>query len=155
MTRVRIDRSDPADGSGDAHIARRARSTSDDPDAPGNNRGRAVTGDGAPNAYPARPNPALRKELTAAHRAVADAEYRQFDIDHGAARVDKLECEAFESLQVRGGDVPDDPRNYSNPKTGRFDASWSTYDRAIAAARERTGGTSVRTPAKCTITVLR
>jgi hypothetical protein len=38
------------------------------------------------------------------------------------------------------GDVPDDPRNYSNPKTGRFDASWSTYDRAIAAAREHTGG---------------
>ena len=39
-----------------------------------------------------------------------------------------------------GGDVPDDPRNYSNPKTGRFDSSWSTYDRAIAAAREHTGG---------------
>jgi hypothetical protein len=39
-----------------------------------------------------------------------------------------------------GGDIPDDPRNYSNSKTGRFDASWSTYDRAIAAAREHTGG---------------
>jgi hypothetical protein len=39
-----------------------------------------------------------------------------------------------------GGDLPDDPRSCSNPKTGRFDASWSTYDRAIAAARERTGG---------------
>jgi hypothetical protein len=39
-----------------------------------------------------------------------------------------------------GGDVLDDQRNYSNPKTGRFDASWSTYDRAIAAAREHTGG---------------
>ena len=63
--------------------ARRARSTSDDPDPPGNNRGRAVTGDGAPNAYPARPNPALRKELTAAHRADADAIYRRYDIDHG------------------------------------------------------------------------
>lgn len=37
------------------------------------------------------------------------------------------------------GDVPDDPRNYSNPKTGRFDASWSTYDRAIVAAREHAG----------------
>jgi hypothetical protein len=39
-----------------------------------------------------------------------------------------------------GGDVPDDPRNYSNPKTGRSDASWSRYDRATAAAREHTGG---------------
>jgi hypothetical protein len=36
--------------------------------------------------------------------------------------------------------IPDDPRNRSNPKTGRLDASWSTYDRAIAVARERTGG---------------
>ncbi|MGW4935414.1 polymorphic toxin-type HINT domain-containing protein [Streptomyces sp. NPDC004166] len=39
-----------------------------------------------------------------------------------------------------GGDIPNDPRNYSNPKTGRVDASWSTYDRAIAAAREHAGG---------------
>jgi hypothetical protein len=79
-------------------------------------------------------------ERTLAHRAVVDAEYRQYDIDHAAARVDKLERETVETLQVPGGDVPDDPRNYSNPKTGRCDASWCAYDRAIAAAREHAGG---------------
>ena len=43
-------------------------------------------------------------------------------------------------VRDHSGDVPDDPRNYNNPKTGRFDSSWSTYDRAITAAREHTGG---------------
>lgn len=38
------------------------------------------------------------------------------------------------------GDIPNDPRNYSNPATGRSDASWSTYDKAIAAARDHAGG---------------
>jgi hypothetical protein len=50
------------------------------------------------------------------------------------------DLEKVETLQPPGGDVPDDPRNYSNPKTGRLDASWSAYDRAIAAAREHSGG---------------
>jgi hypothetical protein len=45
-----------------------------------------------------------------------------------------------ETLKASGGDIPDDPRNYSNPKTGRLDASWSAYDRAIAAARGHSGG---------------
>jgi hypothetical protein len=52
-----------------------------------------------------------------------------------AANVAKVE-----TLEASGGDIPDDPRNYSNPKTGRLDASWSAYDRAIAAAREHSGG---------------
>jgi Novel toxin 21 len=90
---VRIDRSDPADGSGDAPIARRAQSTPDDADAPGNDRDTAVTGDGGPDAYPARPDSALLKELTAAHRADVDAVYRQYAIDHGHARVEKLDQE--------------------------------------------------------------
>jgi hypothetical protein len=55
-------------------------------------------------------------------------------------QVEATGWEKVESLQTPGGDVPDDPRNYSNPKTGRFDASWSGYDRAIAAAREHSGG---------------
>ncbi len=40
------------------------------------------------------------------------------------------------------GDVPAelDKRVYSNAATGRSDASWSTYDKAIAAAREHAGG---------------
>jgi hypothetical protein len=188
---VRIDRSDPADEPGDAHIARRARSAPDDPDSAGKDRGTAVSGDGPPDSSLARPDSALRTERTAAYRAVVDAVYRQYTTDHGYARVEGLEretgtqamrrIEAEDRLKGKGqlaevadlkkgeapqapddttavawdgsavadhdgwvwdhgGDVPDDPRNYSNPKTGRFDASWSTYDRAIAAAREHTGG---------------
>ena len=45
-----------------------------------------------------------------------------------------------ENIQASGGDVTDDPRNHDNPKTGRVDASWSVYDRAIAAARDHSGG---------------
>jgi hypothetical protein len=59
-------------------------------------------------------------------------------VEGRVAKADDLE--KVETPQVPGGDVPDDPRNYSNPKTGRFDASWSAYDRAIAAAREHSGG---------------
>jgi hypothetical protein len=38
------------------------------------------------------------------------------------------------------GDVPDDPRAYSNPATGRVDSSWSTFDKAMRHAREMAGG---------------
>ncbi|MFE1883502.1 putative T7SS-secreted protein [Streptomyces diastatochromogenes] len=38
-----------------------------------------------------------------------------------------------------GGDVPGDSRGYSRPDIGRYDYSWSTYDKALAAARERIG----------------
>jgi RHS repeat-associated protein len=41
--------------------------------------------------------------------------------------------------QPTGGDVPGDPRGYTKPDIGRYDYSWSTYDRAIAAARDRVG----------------
>jgi hypothetical protein len=137
---VRIDRSDPADGPGDAHVARRAQPAPDDPDSTGKENGKAVGDYGPPDSSPAHQASAFRVERTLAHRAVVDAEYRQYDIDHAAAGVDKLECETVETPQVPGGDVPDDPRNYSNPKTGRCDASWCAYDRAIAAAREHAGG---------------
>lgn len=207
---MRIDRSDPADGPGDAHTDHRARLTPDDPDAASKDRCKAVSGDGPPGSSPARPDSALRTERSAAYRAKVDAVYQQYAIDYGDTRVEKLERETVipairrtepegpehhmggiedrlkgkdrpaddadlkkgETRQAlddtttvarrasasgdhdgrmrdlttpdngdRGdhGDIPDDPRNYSNPKTGRFDASWSTYDRAIAAARERTG----------------
>jgi hypothetical protein len=83
---VRIDRSDPADGSDDAYSDRRAGSTPDDHDAADKDRGTAVTGEGARSAYPARPDSALLTERTAAHRAQVNAVYRQYDIDHGQAR---------------------------------------------------------------------
>lgn len=171
---MRIDRSDQADGPGDADMARPARSAPGDLNAAGADRGKAIGGDGPPGSSSAHPDSALRTEQTAAYHALVDAVYRQYDIDHGHARVEKLKCEAVipgmhrieaedpeglgdrlevkgrlteaadlkkvETPQAPGGDVPDDPRNYSNPKTGRFDASWSVYDRAIAAAREHMGG---------------
>lgn len=90
---MRIDRSDPADGPGDAHMARRARSAPDDPDAAGKDRGTAVSGDGPPDSSPARPDSALRTERTAAYRAVVDAVYRQYTTDRGYARVEGLERE--------------------------------------------------------------
>jgi hypothetical protein len=121
---VRIDRSDPADGAGDAHITRRALAAPDDPGV----TGKAASGDGPPDSPLARPDSATRM----AYQAKVDAVNRQYAIDHGYAGVEKP--------SEGGGDVPDDPRNYSNPKTGRLDASWSRYDLAMAAALEHTGG---------------
>lgn len=54
--------------------------------------------------------------------------------------IEVADSKKVETPWAAHGDVPDDPRSYSNPKTGRFDASWSVYDRAIAAAREHAGG---------------
>jgi RHS repeat-associated protein len=49
-------------------------------------------------------------------------------------------CPADEKKQLpTAGDVPGDPRGYSRPDIGRYDYSWSTYDKAITAARERVG----------------
>ncbi|MGH3299220.1 MAG: hypothetical protein ACRDP7_46260 [Trebonia sp.] len=151
---MRIDRSDPLDGPDDAHVNRHAQPVPDDPNAIEKDTGKTVGGDGPPDSSPHRSNSAIWAEQTAAHRALVDAVYRQYDIDHRDAREeipdDRLietgrEAEAFflkkgETLQASGGDVPDDPRNHSNPKTGRFDASWSAYDLAIAAARKHTDG---------------
>jgi len=91
----------------------------DEPDD-GQDSGEAVRGDGGSDSSFARPDSAVRTERTESYWAKVDAAYRQYAIN--------------------GGDIPDDPRNYNNPKTGRLDASWFTYDRAIAAAREHSGG---------------
>ena len=90
---MRIDRSDQADGPGDADMARPARSAPDDLNAAGADRGKAVGGDGPPGSSSAHPDSALRTEQTAAYHALVDAVYRQYDIDHGHARVEKLKCE--------------------------------------------------------------
>lgn len=73
----------------------------------------------------------------------AEAEDPEELNDHLEVRGGKTEVGEWrrvDALQAPGGDVPDDPRNYSNPKTGRLDASWLAYDRAVAAAREHAGG---------------
>lgn len=131
--RVRIDRSDQADGP-DAHPARHAQSGLGDPDVADKDRGSGVSGGGPPDSSPGHPDSAHRGERATAYRALVAAAYQLDGIDPEHARP------KVETFQVPGGDVPDDPRNHSNPKTGRFDASWSAYDRAITAAREHAGG---------------
>jgi hypothetical protein len=144
------------------------------PGAVGKNDDAAVSGD-APSASS---DTTVQAERFAAHRTKVDAVYRQYAIDHGHARAEKLgrdtvapemhrieaqdlevdrinvddrskveghqandsDLERIDTLQAPAGDLPDDPRNYSNPKTGRLDASWSAYDRALAAARTHSGG---------------
>jgi hypothetical protein len=115
---VRIDRSDPADEPGDAHVARRARWAPDDPDAAGRDRGTAVSGDGPPDSSPARPDSALRTERAAAYRSEVDAVYRRYAIDQGYAPVEKLERETatpamrrIEAADLKTGETrqaPDD-----------------------------------------------
>ena len=155
---MRIDRPDPADEAGDAHMGRRPRPTPDDLDAAGKDRSTAASVD-TPDSSSADPDSALRTERSVVYHAEVVAIYRQHAIDRGYARSEKLERETAVLAERRteaehpdsareaaplpvdnGGDVPDDPRIYSNPKTGRLDASWSTYDRAITAAREHAGG---------------
>jgi hypothetical protein len=92
---VRIDRSDPADVPGNAHLARRVRSAPEDPDAAGKDQGKAVGGDGPHDSSRVSLESALRLDRTAAYRAGVDAAYRQDAIDHGYARMEQLERETF------------------------------------------------------------
>jgi hypothetical protein len=107
---VRIDRSDPADGPGDVHIARCVGSATDDLDVTGKDRGTAVDGDGLPDSSLARPDSALRTERTMGYRAMVDAAYRQYAIDHSDAQAETVEREAA-SPAVSPADV-EDPERY-------------------------------------------
>jgi len=87
---VRIDRSDPSEGPGDAPAAPRARSALDKPDAATRDRGTAVSGGGPPDSPHASVDATLRAERVAAFRARVDAAYRQHAIDHGDAQVETV-----------------------------------------------------------------
>jgi hypothetical protein len=129
---MRIEHADPADGPGQA---RRPLSATDDPGMAVNDRAKAADGNALPNSSHAHYGSALLTERTTAYRGVVATAYRHGDNDGVAADLRRAE-----TLRALSGDAPDDPRNHSNPKTGRIDASWSAYDRAIAAAREHAGG---------------
>jgi hypothetical protein len=101
---VRIDRSDPADGPGDVHVARGGGSATDDLDVSGKDEGTAVDGDGPPSSSLDRPDSTLRTERTMAYRAVVDAAYRQYAIDRSDARTGTLQRETS-SLAVSRTDV--------------------------------------------------
>jgi hypothetical protein len=90
---VRIDRSDSADGPEDARVARSARWAPDKPDTAGKDGGTAVSGDGPSHSPSTSSDTAVRTEWFVAHHAKVDAVYRQYAIDHGHARVEKLERE--------------------------------------------------------------
>jgi Restriction endonuclease fold toxin 3 len=89
---VRIDQSEPSDRSGDAPVARRAWPTPDEADAASTDRGTALSGDGPPDSS-VRPDSGLRTERTVAYRAVVDAAYRQYAIDHSDRQTETPERE--------------------------------------------------------------
>lgn len=91
---MRIDRSDLADVPGSADMARRVQPAPDDPDAAGKDQDKAVGGDGPHDSSRACLDSALRMDRTAAYSAAVDA-CRQYAIDHGHARTEKLEREPF------------------------------------------------------------
>lgn len=91
---MRIDRSDLADVPGSADMARRVQSAPDDPDSAGKDQDKAVGGDGPRDSSCASPDSASGMDRTAAYRAAVDA-CRQYAIDHGHARTEKLERETF------------------------------------------------------------
>jgi hypothetical protein len=91
-------------------MARRVRSAPDDPDAAGRDQGKAVGGDGPHDPSRACLDSALRIDRTEAYRAALDAAYRQNAIDHGHARVERLERETFTAAMRRT--ETDDPERH-------------------------------------------
>ena len=84
---MRIEGSDLADGPGSAQMGRRAWLASDDPDAAGKDRGKAVVRDGPPDSSPAALDSALRIERIAAYHIAVDAAYRQYANGPGCASI--------------------------------------------------------------------
>jgi hypothetical protein len=78
---VRIDWSDPSDGSRDDPAARRAQSTLDQSDDGGKSSDTLVGSDGPPDSGLAGNGSALRTERAAAYRAKVDAVYRQYAME--------------------------------------------------------------------------
>jgi hypothetical protein len=75
----------------------------DDIDITGKDKGTAVDGDGPANSSLARPDSTLQTERTMAYRAVVDAAYRQYAIDHSDSQAETLEREPASSAVSRTG----------------------------------------------------
>lgn len=104
---MRIDRSNLADKSDDAHVPRRARSAPDDPYAAGKDQGNASGSTGPADTSPAPPDCAPRIERAAAYRAAVDAARRQDAINYGYARAEKPERETITPAMRRAAaDAP-------------------------------------------------
>lgn len=80
---MRVDHSDLVDKTDGTQVNRRARSAFDDPDVADRDLETTVEGDDLPSLPPVLLDSALRVERAAAYRAVVDAAYQQYAIDHG------------------------------------------------------------------------
>ncbi len=113
---MRIDRSDPADGSGDTDNAGHVHSAPDSPDATGKDRSAAVTGDGVTDSYPTRLDSGSRTERATAYYAKVDAAYRQDAIDHGYAQPKPHKVDLNDRVKGTGRLAPDADHDGDLPK---------------------------------------
>jgi hypothetical protein len=147
---MRIDRSDPADEPRDAHRPRPDRSAPGDPGAADkdtdNHRPTVANGDDRADSSLACPDSARRIEEFAAYCNVVGAAYRQYAIDNGNDRMERLEGKTI-TLAVRrveGEDPephstrPDNHVRGKDPKSEAIDPKdhetrHSPSDTAVAA----------------------
>ena len=137
---MRIDGSDQPE---DAHVARRAQSAPDDPNAAGKDQGKAVGGDGPHDSFPAPIDSALRIERAVAYRAAVDVAYRQYAIDNGHALVEEPEREtASPAIRRIESEDPGDARRdvaRTMPVLARNADGLGSVARETAAADVPTG----------------
>lgn len=157
---MRIAWSDTADRPSDARVVLAVRSAPDDPDTAGKGVGKAVGGGSLLDSPPAPVDSALRVERAAAYCATVDAAYRQYAMDHGYARVEKLEHErdanggAAADVQT-GARGPGSRRNFDPDSAGgpirQLDARKASIThegvQEVAAHLQRfTGGDPLKAP---------
>ena len=158
---MRVDRSDPADGSGSAYMALRVRSAPDNQDAAGEGHGKAVGDGGSPDSSLASLDSALRTGRAAAYHAAVNTAYRQYAMDQGYARAEKLERETSTPAMRRtetedpGARGPASGREFDPEKAGgpiqHLDAGKARITdegvQEVAAHLQRfTGGGSLQAP---------
>ena len=103
---MQIDRSDLVDKLVDAHMARRARSAPDVPDAADNDLNKAAGNGNLPGSPAASLDSASRMERATAYRATVDAAYRQYTADHGDMRTGNRTNDYSVVTQPVTGEVP-------------------------------------------------
>lgn len=129
---MRIDRPDPADGPGDAHVARGSRSVADDLGVTGRDKDTIGDGDAPPDLPFARSDSTLRTERSMAYLAVVDAVYRHYAIERNAVTRDGAASDLEHQTatgsrgdgsigngggaQPTAGDTPPDPEGDDDPE---------------------------------------
>lgn len=147
---MRIDRPDLADDADSAHMARHARPARDAPDAVGKDQHRVFGGDGLPDSSPSALASAVRIERSMAYRAVVEAAYRQYAIDHGGTAVRTAAADAQTDARGPASGRGFDPEMAGGP-IRQLDAEKARITdegvREVAAhVRRFTGGGPLETP---------